>query len=182
MNTKTCTKCSTTKPIEEFGKRKVSKVSKDGLRHECKACASKAAKLYYEIYSDRIRARSKIWSDANPDKKLAHGKAHRSRLTQAERAAEQLVDNTRARSELSNTDLYGGLTYKEAIAYSLPFTTERLRLEAETGIKHEVDHIVPIAAGGLHTVDNLRVITKSANQTKTASDKLLAAQYNSIAA
>lgn len=48
---------------------------------------------------------------------------------------------------------------------------ESRRLTAETGVKHEVDHIIPIQnrrVCGLHVHWNLRVITKSANARKHA--------------
>lgn len=37
-----------------------------------------------------------------------------------------------------------------------------------TGIPHEVDHIIPIAKGGLHHQDNLQIITKTENRMKGA--------------
>ncbi|MGG5289976.1 HNH endonuclease signature motif containing protein [Pseudomonas shirazensis] len=48
---------------------------------------------------------------------------------------------------------------------------ESRRLTAETGVKHEVDHIIPIRGKrvcGLHVPWNLRVITKAANARKHA--------------
>jgi len=40
------------------------------------------------------------------------------------------------------------------------------RVSEETGIPHDVDHIVPISKGGLHHQDNLRIITSSENRSK----------------
>lgn len=40
------------------------------------------------------------------------------------------------------------------------------RISQETGIPHEVDHIVPIAEGGLHHQDNLQIITMCENRKK----------------
>lgn len=48
---------------------------------------------------------------------------------------------------------------------------EARRLTATTGIKHEVDHIIPVqgkSVCGLHVPWNLRVITKAANARKHA--------------
>jgi 5-methylcytosine-specific restriction endonuclease McrA len=42
------------------------------------------------------------------------------------------------------------------------------RISNETGIPHEVDHIIPIAKGGLHHQDNLQIITKEENRRKGA--------------
>lgn len=40
------------------------------------------------------------------------------------------------------------------------------RISKETGIPHEVDHIIPIAKGGLHHQDNLQILTMSENRKK----------------
>ena len=51
-----------------------------------------------------------------------------------------------------------------------PFVEERLRLEAETGVAHHIDHIIPIAAGGTHTKENLQVLTAQENMTKGSDE------------
>lgn len=43
---------------------------------------------------------------------------------------------------------------------------EAKRLTKETGICHEVDHIIPISKGGKHHEDNLQIITMSENRKK----------------
>jgi 5-methylcytosine-specific restriction endonuclease McrA len=43
------------------------------------------------------------------------------------------------------------------------------KISKETGIPHEVDHIIPIAKGGLHHQDNLQIITQKENRSKGAS-------------
>jgi len=47
--------------------------------------------------------------------------------------------------------------------------SECRRISEETGIPHEVDHIIPIAKGGLHHQDNLQIITRELNRSKGAS-------------
>jgi hypothetical protein len=47
-----------------------------------------------------------------------------------------------------------------------PYFAEARRLTAETGIKHEVDHIESLALGAPHHHDNLQVVTKRFNQIK----------------
>lgn len=44
--------------------------------------------------------------------------------------------------------------------------TECRKISVETGIPHEVDHIIPIAKGGLHHQDNLQIITMTENRKK----------------
>jgi 5-methylcytosine-specific restriction endonuclease McrA len=46
--------------------------------------------------------------------------------------------------------------------------TRCAEISKETGIPHEVDHIVPIARGGLHHQDNLQIITRTHNRRKGA--------------
>lgn len=43
------------------------------------------------------------------------------------------------------------------------------KISEETGIPHEVDHIIPISKGGMHHQDNLQIITRELNRKKGAS-------------
>lgn len=48
----------------------------------------------------------------------------------------------------------------------LEFYREAERLTEETGIPHQVDHIIPINKGGLHHHTNLQVLTREENARK----------------
>lgn len=48
----------------------------------------------------------------------------------------------------------------------VPFYAEARRLTSETGVQHEVDHVLAISRGGLHCQTNLQVLTKSENLEK----------------
>ncbi len=55
------------------------------------------------------------------------------------------------------------------------FYIEAQRLTKETGIKHEVDHVIPIKGklvSGLHVPANLQILTEKENQTKNARYKV----------
>ena len=52
-----------------------------------------------------------------------------------------------------------------------PFYEEARRLTRETGIRHEVDHIIPRREGGPHCAENLQVLTAEENQRKYHNSK-----------
>lgn len=49
---------------------------------------------------------------------------------------------------------------------TIPFYAEAHRLTKETGVWYQVDHVIPIAQGGLHEPENLDVIPALANLRK----------------
>lgn len=56
---------------------------------------------------------------------------------------------------------------------------EAVRLTNETGIRHDVDHIIPLAKGGWHHHDNLQVLPHSINKAKLANPFWEQAPYKS---
>ena len=163
MKTKHCNTCDTSKTVEAFNK---CKSKRDGFQTQCKGCAKTYNQGRYKANREQIL-----------EQKKGYRKAKRASMTQAEQVARGSVDLALRRSQLSSYELFGGLTYTEACAMTLPLSELRLKLEAKTGLAHQIDHIVPVAAGGTHTKDNLQVITTVENITKSHEDKLLVAAY-----
>lgn len=103
---------------------------------------------YYQQNTDRIKAAAKAWREANPDRARILGNARAARHRQAEKRA---------------TPPWADLTaifrvYEEAD-----------RLTRETGVPHDVDHIVPLQAKdvcGLHVHWNLQPLPASVNRSK----------------
>lgn len=158
-NVKTCTKCNETKALIEFGKRTSSN---DGLFTRCRKCRSvenkaynaanaearrNQAKEYYEANKGRYTINSKVWKEENPN----HFSAIQGKRGAIKRAPCCLPEGF---------DLHA----------TIPFYAEARKLSADTGIPHEVDHIVPIAAGGLHEASNLQVLTAAENKAKGATE------------
>jgi len=136
---KVCTKCKTAKERDEFHKHVRQK---DGLQPDCKSCRNAYRRAFYEKHTDRENAWSKSWREAYPDKWATNdGKA------------------LAIRRGGSASDIYDA-------ALCLPFYAEARRLSRETGIPHHVDHIIPIAKGGLHCQLNLQVLTATENLKK----------------
>jgi 5-methylcytosine-specific restriction endonuclease McrA len=55
---------------------------------------------------------------------------------------------------------------QEEVGRILTLYEECARLTANTGVPHEVDHIIPICKGGLHHPDNMRILTMVENRKK----------------
>jgi hypothetical protein len=57
------------------------------------------------------------------------------------------------------------------IAATERFYTEARRRTQETGIRHEVDHRVPLCLGGEHVARNLQVLTRKENCKKAKAEQ-----------
>ena len=163
---KTCTKCSDSKPLTEFYKR-----SDTGKPHSwCKTCKHKSGASWVKANKAKHSELQSKWYDANKDKHLENSKvwyqANKSRKLETTTAREKrcvLATPVWADRELIK-ELY-------AIAQ---------KLTEQTGIPHEVDHIVPLQGKevcGFHLEDNLQVITRSENRRK--SNKMLCSDGHS---
>lgn len=86
----------------------------------------------------------------------------------------------RTRSDLPPVDLYLNLSYSEAIAITLPFAEERLKLEADTGVAHNTVHIKPLSQGGTHSADNLVVMTTRDTAVKSIQDQAKATNQKEL--
>lgn len=165
---KTCTECQQTKPLDGFYKRSRAP---DGHETWCKVCRlnhnrkwlaknkdlhNELTRSWYERNKDQHLVNSKEWYAANRHRKLATTTARELRCKQATPA---WVD-------------------REAI---IKIYAEAKQKTQETGIQHDVDHIVPLqgkTVSGLHVPWNLRVIPSAENKRKAA--KLLEVNHGPI--
>jgi hypothetical protein len=156
---KKCNKCEENKELNEFSKRTASK---DGLRSLCKTCIKIYRKSYYLKNYEKEKFTGSIWQKANPDKVNAKAAA----WVKANSGKDSAKSAKRNASKLKATPK--GLT-KEQKKEITTFYIEAARLTKETGIKHQVDHILPLQGEGitgLHVPWNLQILTASNNHKK----------------
>lgn len=150
---KTCTACDKTKLATEFGLH-----HGDTRRNQCKACRGAAVLAWHRANrSSRAKHRGK-WLANNAEKmqkmRAAWDKANPHKLaakTRRYQAAKRHAVPAWADDEAMET------VYQLARARS-----------SETGVPHEVDHIVPLTSEfvcGLHCEHNLRVIPRFENRS-----------------
>lgn len=162
MSEKKCNKCYTVKPLLDFTK---NKRSKDGFENRCKLCDAARLREYYERKREQLsdygrkkylenkeseKERKKLYRLANP-----HVIATQSSMYRVSRARSVIPCLTKQDLDRIKTK------YKEA-----------QWMTRHTGIKHHVDHIIPLKGklvSGLHVPCNLRVITASYNLSKRNS-------------
>ena len=122
----------------------------------CYKCHIAAKSLWYLKNRESELARKKTWLLENPEKEWAKnnpGKAN-ARCMQRYTAKLQRIPKWLTKSDWIEIDW----------AYQLAVDKTKT-----TGIKHEVDHIVPLQGkyvSGLHCPQNLQILTKSANSSK----------------
>ena len=113
-------------------------------RNRCKPCYAAQTNAHYYANKEAYRRKAAIWREANPDKRRSYEAARRA-------------SKLRATPPWANP------------CDTLHLYEEAKRLEEETGIPHNVDHIVPLQSDwvcGLHCADNLQVLPAKENFSK----------------
>ena len=87
METKSCSKCGETKPLDEFSK---DKSTTDGRQYRCKPCNA----AYHRANRQRVSERGRAYREANRDRIAEYREANKER-----RAATRLAYNIARRDE-----------------------------------------------------------------------------------
>lgn len=156
-----------TKEVKLQQKREEYQRNKDKYIARAKEWAKKNPNSRNEYFSReevKIAAsqRTKEWSAKNKDRKRANDKA----WVKANRGLANSYQAHRRAKERKATPSWLTEEHRESIA---KIYTEALELTQRLGIRHEVDHIVPLSGktvSGLHVPWNLRAIPAKENNTR----------------
>jgi hypothetical protein len=189
-STGTCVECTAIrvkrhKTINPTRARETSKASY--LRHRDKALARGRAHYQEDLEGQRERGRRSY--AANREQRRAADRAKRANNPEPERARQRLkrqrhrerIAAYNRRYKQRNRALYAAAqkAREQRLRNAMPpwadpeaikaIYAEAARLTAETGVRHEVDHVIPLQHDrvcGLHVETNLQVLTRSANARK----------------
>ena len=120
-------------------------------------------KLYRAANRKKIRQQQKKYFDANREKCNARSTASILKRQKVEPELFAARNAERHAAKLNRTPSWAN---KEAIS---EFYEKARRLTEETGVPHDVDHIIPLRGelvSGLHVESNLQVISSSENRIK----------------
>lgn len=146
------------KPLTETQKEKARQRAK--AWYHANAEYSKAKNLEWQAKNrDKVRAWSARWKKANSDVE----RARHARRKKEHPEIFAALENKRRASKKNACPVWTDL---EAIKSLYKEAAERTR---STGIKHHVDHIVPLRGefvSGLHVPANLQILTAAENMKK----------------
>jgi len=168
---KFCSKCDTNKSLSNFHK---DNSQKDGHFRYCKECSKKRRKKRYSKNKDSILKQNAEYKVLNYDYIKIKNKEYYSknieiekiRKAQWKKANSEYVNFWKSQRRAKKLLATPAWADKDKI---LEFFKEAQKLTEETGIKHHVDHIVPLVSKlvcGLHCEANLQVLTAFENLSK----------------
>lgn len=184
---KLCKRCRIIKPAGEFYR---CSNRLDGLRASCKDCIKRTSAQAYLKNKARRAETSRAWKARNRQKVNALARArHRENPSAATKAVRRWqVKNTAWRKDyrrryrsinpasVAASELKRKRAAKQACVrwadrdFIASIYVRARRLKRCTGVAWHVDHVVPLRhplVCGLHVHENLRVITRRANQSKS---------------
>ena len=191
---KTCSKCHETKAKSEFRK---DKQKKDGLYSQCKTCRKTYEKQHYSTHKKVIQYKRKLaYNDEAKSKKAQYDKKYREVKGEERLKDKRDYYHSRGGKEIGNRWRFENPLKSKS--YLKRERIERQRVKDKSSITSKqmynwfleqtylcsycgkscsgnfhIDHIEPLAKGGLHELDNLTISCPSCNQSKHSKPLLL---------
>lgn len=189
---KTCIRCKTEKTEDQFHR---ATKKKDGLHPICKSCERERAVKRYRENAENEKAKRKIYYTEHKEQTLEKAKEYFKKIY-ADLTRKAIINKRNRESNVRNKEqrkiqareyrqrtkhLQTAKTRKRQalVLRRLPkcanlseiekFYEKAREMTLKTGIKHEVDHIVPLqgkTVSGFHVEWNLQILTKSENSRK----------------
>lgn len=156
---KICGKCKLGKSFSDFHKRSASI---DGFAATCRSCHKQYKKNYYEKNKDRLSLQMKEYSEKNKPQIKRYLKVY------YKDNRETFITKARIRQTKQSKATPNWLTEEHKQQIKDLYWLAR-DLEAVTGEKYHVDHIVPLQGknvSGLHVPWNLQVLPSDVNLRK----------------
>lgn len=170
---KLCTKCGVEKEFDLFSR---NKRNRDGLQSWCKSCMNAARNKWNQENPEKRKAANKSWDERNPDKIREKSLAWRNR--NIERARE----NAR-RWKKNNPDKNARIEQKRRAVKAMvvighfPTLSELIEIYGAACMYPDcentnltVDHVVPLAMGGVHDGSNAQILCGFHNSKKGGRD------------
>ena len=176
---KDCLAKGISQPVSMFNK---NASRNDGYFNKCRPCNKRLSKTRKKYKTKHTAVNgfklctNSTCQEINPqtilnftnDKKSFDGLSHtcktcKHNYLQANKAKYNAHSSKRRATKLQRTPLWANLNDIKRIYQ------ECIRISAETGIEHHVDHIIPLQGNdvsGLHVENNLQIITATANMKK----------------
>ena len=146
---KICTRCDEEKDLDLFP---LNKKGERGRLSKCRSCQNTAMREIYRRGGDRARRLNR----------------EKNRMFRKDNPQAGGLNYALQRTPCSEFELLRGRSRMEVQGETkFDYILSRL-LTSKTGIPHEVDHIKPLCAGGVHRHWNLSVIPRTSNRKKGA--------------
>jgi hypothetical protein len=145
-----------------------NKAYKEANKEEIAAYHKAYQKAYREANKEEIAAYNKAYREANKEKIVAYREANKEKFKGYFRAysranPEKVAKEVRKRRARKLAAYVPRCSYWESVEKEIMEERERLR---ETGVVYHIDHIYPLAKGGIDHPINYQLLTPEENRSK----------------
>jgi 5-methylcytosine-specific restriction endonuclease McrA len=157
-------------------------MTKQGIYSWCKECTKRISREYYYKNREKYIATTRRWQEKNPDKVVTVRK-NRYKSSKNQKLHQKRVEEWKKKNPIKAREIQrkGNYTRRSKVAKVYIEDVDHNKVfERDEGIcgicqnpvdknRYHLDHIIPIAKGGLHCYDNVQISHPRCNQTKGAN-------------